>query len=289
MVTPGGDGVKVRSDLTVLRILLASTVIFSHAYRVYGLTEPSLLDHTLGRWALWGFFLLSGYLITSSWKAHPDPRRYAWRRIRRVAPGFAVAFIICVAIVAPLGGAVPPPKVVLDLLAIQPPDVPDVFQGMGVPELDPPMWSIRWELLCYILVPLLFGILKRPAVLLLAWPGMAVLSVIEKQDPGQAGLLLAFLTGAILTRWPAPRLPLPRTPDVSYGTYLYGWPIEKLLEWWGVTEPLVLFALALPLALGAGYLSHRFVEAPAMAWGQSRAAPGRPRGAAATGAGGDAA
>jgi peptidoglycan/LPS O-acetylase OafA/YrhL len=272
MVTASGDGVKVRSDLTVLRIALASTVIFSHAYRVYGLTEPGLLDHTLGRWALWGFFGLSGYLITASWKAQPDIRRFAWRRIRRVIPGFVVAFIICVAIVAPLGGGAPEPRVLLDLLSIQPPDVPSAFQGKPVNLLDPPMWSIRWELLCYLLTPLLFPLLNRRIALMLVWPGMVILSAIEPQDPGQGGLLLAFLTGGILTALPLPALPLPKLPDVSYGTYLYGWPIEKLLQWWGVTEPLILFALALPLAFVAGYLSHRFVERPAMTWRSRRAA-----------------
>jgi peptidoglycan/LPS O-acetylase OafA/YrhL len=284
MITQGGDIMKVRSDLTAPRILLASTVIFSHAYRVYGLTEPSLLAHTFGRWALWGFFLLSGYLITSSWKANPDPRRYAWRRIRRVIPGFAVAFLVCVAIVAPLGGAIPEPRVMLDLLSIAPPDVTGVFQGKPVNLLNPPMWSIRWELLCYLLTPLLFKPLNRPVVLALVWCGMAVLSVIEPQDPGQAGLLLAFLTGGVLSTRSMPALRLPRLPDVSYGTYLYGWPIQKLLQWWGVAEPLALFVLALPLALGAGYLSHRFIERPAMIWGLNR-----PTLAGAEGARGDAA
>jgi peptidoglycan/LPS O-acetylase OafA/YrhL len=272
MVTVSGDGVKVRSDLTVLRIALASTVIFSHAYRVYGLTEPGLLDHTLGRWALWGFFGLSGYLITASWKAQPDIRRFAKRRMARVIPGFVCAFIVCVAIVAPLGGGAPEPKVLLDLLTIQPPEVPSAFQGKPVNELDPPMWSIKWELLCYVLTPLLFPLLRRRVVLIPVWAGMVALSVFEKQDPGQGSLLLAFLSGGILTAWPTPALRLPRLPDVSYGTYLYGWPIEKLLQWWGVTEPLIIFALALPLAFVAGYLSHRYVERPAMTWRSRRSA-----------------
>ncbi len=57
---------------------------------------------------------------------------------------------------------------------------------------------------------------------------------------------------------------LPPIPDVSYGVFLYGWPVEKLVIWWGVTNPWAAFAVALPMTLAVGYLSHRFVEKPAM-------------------------
>jgi peptidoglycan/LPS O-acetylase OafA/YrhL len=160
---------------------------------------------------------------------------------------------------------------------MQPPDAPTAFDGKPVTQLDPPMWSIRWELLCYVLTPLLYPLLNNRIVLMLAWSGLLALSVLETQDPGEAGLLLAFLTGGMVSAWPLAALRLPRAPDISYGTYLYGWPIEKLLQWWGVADPLILFVLALPLAYGAGYLSHRFVERPAMTW-RARRAGGRREG-----------
>jgi peptidoglycan/LPS O-acetylase OafA/YrhL len=58
-----------------------------------------------------------------------------------------------------------------------------------------------------------------------------------------------------------------RLPDASYGTYLYGWPIQKLLllHLPGLT-PLQLFALALPLAWVAGTISWYLVERPALSF-----------------------
>jgi peptidoglycan/LPS O-acetylase OafA/YrhL len=56
-----------------------------------------------------------------------------------------------------------------------------------------------------------------------------------------------------------------RVPDISYGTYLYGWPIQKLLLWHIPTlSPWALFALCTPLALLAGTISWYLVEKPAL-------------------------
>jgi peptidoglycan/LPS O-acetylase OafA/YrhL len=56
-----------------------------------------------------------------------------------------------------------------------------------------------------------------------------------------------------------------RLPDVSYGTYLYGWPIQKLLIWYVPTiSPWTLFALSAAGALAAGTISWYLVEEPAL-------------------------
>jgi peptidoglycan/LPS O-acetylase OafA/YrhL len=51
--------------------------------------------------------------------------------------------------------------------------------------------------------------------------------------------------------------------DVSYGLYLYAWPVSNLLIYYGVTRsPWLLMALTLILAAICGYLSWRLVERP---------------------------
>lgn len=51
--------------------------------------------------------------------------------------------------------------------------------------------------------------------------------------------------------------------DVSYGVYLYGWPISgALLYFLGVNSPAMMIALSLPLAYIAGYVSWVLVERP---------------------------
>lgn len=54
-----------------------------------------------------------------------------------------------------------------------------------------------------------------------------------------------------------------RLSDVSYGIYLYGWPIQKVLDWYFPGAPLWgLVAATLVLACGFGYASWKLVEAP---------------------------
>jgi peptidoglycan/LPS O-acetylase OafA/YrhL len=51
--------------------------------------------------------------------------------------------------------------------------------------------------------------------------------------------------------------------DVSYGTYLYAWPITGALIYaFGIRSPTLLFSLALPLSLLAGWLSWHLIERP---------------------------
>ncbi|MEH7912070.1 hypothetical protein V7798_33650 [Rhizobium laguerreae] len=66
---------------------------------------------------------------------------------------------------------------------------------------------------------------------------------------------------------PIIRLPtLERLGDVSYGTYLYGWPAEQVVNhalgpsstWWAV------FALSLPTAWLLGWLSWHLLEKRAL-------------------------
>ena len=52
-------------------------------------------------------------------------------------------------------------------------------------------------------------------------------------------------------------------PDISYGTYLYGWPIQKLWLWyWPSLAPWALFPLTLLLCYPCGWLSWTYVEQP---------------------------
>ena len=55
------------------------------------------------------------------------------------------------------------------------------------------------------------------------------------------------------------------TGDLSYGVYLYGWPVQQLVRMVSPLDtPWVTVALCLPATLLCAWLSHRFVEAPAL-------------------------
>jgi peptidoglycan/LPS O-acetylase OafA/YrhL len=71
-----------------------------------------------------------------------------------------------------------------------------------------------------------------------------------------------------------PRLPeIPRRADFSYGTYLWGWPVQQTVVMLGhVKAPLVVFAISAPMALSIGVLSWFLVEKPALRWKDRRIA-----------------
>lgn len=55
-----------------------------------------------------------------------------------------------------------------------------------------------------------------------------------------------------------------RLGDYSYGMYVYAFPIQQGVAWFGVTSPLWNVAFALPLTLACAVLSWHLVEAPAL-------------------------
>jgi peptidoglycan/LPS O-acetylase OafA/YrhL len=51
--------------------------------------------------------------------------------------------------------------------------------------------------------------------------------------------------------------------DLSYGVYLYGWPIQNLIIWrWPHITPWLLLLFTIPLAVCCAYLSWHLVEHP---------------------------
>lgn len=55
-----------------------------------------------------------------------------------------------------------------------------------------------------------------------------------------------------------------RIGDLSYGTYIYAFPIQQMLAHFGTPSPLANMALAIPLTLGCAALSWHMVERPAL-------------------------
>lgn len=88
------------------------------------------------------------------------------------------------------------------------------------------------------------------------------------------GYLLQYLA---LLSLPTPQWLL-RWPDISYGTYLYGWPTEKLWLWYRPTDsPWIVFSACACICLGLGALSWHFVEKPMLRFRRGGTAP-LPRG-----------
>lgn len=145
-----------------LRLLLASLVVVSHSPQlVDGNDSREILvrlcgSRPLGHFAVDGFFLVSGYLITKSFQNSRSIGDYLTRRVVRIYPGFIVAFLASTLVVAPcVGGDLTQVSALASakkLVLLDSPAVPGTFTGLPSPILNGSMWTIPYEFRCYLLV-----------------------------------------------------------------------------------------------------------------------------------------
>lgn len=333
--------------LGFLRLVFASLVVVAHTPELIdGDRSREILTRlfgtiSFGDLAVNCFFLISGYLIVGSFVKQPEIWGYLTRRVARIYPGFLFVSLLCVFVVAPLGGGALPssPSAIIDMLKLmillQPPAASGAFAGTHWPLLNGSMWTIAYEFRCYLLV-ILFGCLglwRRPllvaalaAVLFMTylsaskafWDTLGINTV-----PGWwavVGRLSEtlrftgiFMTGSLFYLWRdrinytawktmiaaaglLASLFVPRFADVgtavfggyvvfavasfgarnilgrinnendiSYGVYLYAWPIEKLILWYvPATFPLAAGMSTLMLSFLCGWASWHLLEKPVM-------------------------
>ena len=176
------------NSFTFLRLALALTVVFGHAFPLGGFGSDPFYWWSGGRLpihelALKGFFILSGYLLTQSLALQPSLGRFAIRRCFRILPGYWLALVLTAMVVAPA------------LFAIVYPDRLTYWESLGLGDrsaigyltrnvllwsgqnwilplfLNNPiqgivngaLWTIFYEALCYVALGLAAaaGLLKR--------------------------------------------------------------------------------------------------------------------------------
>jgi peptidoglycan/LPS O-acetylase OafA/YrhL len=225
-----------------LRHSLALMVIVSHCTPVLrgdNTTEP-LMQLTNGRitfgtLAVYGFFLLSGHLITISWRRDPHILRYARRRAQRILPAWMAAIIFGTLLAAFFG---------------------QYAQNPLAGDRNAPLWTLGFEVVCYILIVLTRG---HGALIALLGAGFYL--------AGFHGVVpimfLAFGIGSMIPRFPPIAVPSIGV-DWSYGLYVYAFPIQQALAaTLGVQmHPLVLAVLTLAITLPLCALSWHYLEAP---------------------------
>jgi peptidoglycan/LPS O-acetylase OafA/YrhL len=104
------------------------------------------------------------------------------------------------------------------------------------------LWGLALAI-CVLAASLFSAALLRPGILL-------------------GGSYIVFALASMLGKSRAQRRSL---PDVSYGMYLYGWPVQKLLGWYiPHISPWLMFFLSLTISAVLGWLSWTFIERPAL-------------------------
>lgn len=179
------DRLPENNNFDLLRFIAAAMVIFYHSFAIAGQfsQEPFLgwlgmsykFYKTDNLGALWVhvFFVISGYLVTASYQR--KSQGYIVRRMKRILPGLIVCIAFCCFIVGSFFSPFPlttyfTSKEFYQYLAfvfVFP--IKNFFSIPGVFDHNPPhmipglnvsLWTIPWEMVCYILLPLLCDIRK---------------------------------------------------------------------------------------------------------------------------------
>ncbi|MET0862054.1 MAG: acyltransferase [Microbacterium sp.] len=157
-----------RNSLNLFRLILAAAVLFAHAFYITGNgTGPMLHGENLGGWAVAGFFVLSGFLITGSRFRHTTGE-FLVHRIARIYPAFLVVLIVTALIFAPiagllergeLGGFFTTPVTPLEYiwgnigLEVHSYSVSWTLQTVPYPGAwNGSLWTLYFEFFCYIIV-----------------------------------------------------------------------------------------------------------------------------------------
>ncbi|WP_302622497.1 acyltransferase family protein [Streptomyces griseus] len=168
------------NSLGLIRLTLASAVVVSHA-SVLGFGDTEFghdFSHgqtDLGKMSVYGFFVLSGILVTRSGK-RLSLGRFLWHRALRLLPGLWVCLAVTAFVVAPflywrqqggLDGFWGHERGPLDYMASNWAVAPRQNDVSGVvatagnsglahsPSIDAALWSLRYEVLCYVGVAVL--------------------------------------------------------------------------------------------------------------------------------------
>jgi peptidoglycan/LPS O-acetylase OafA/YrhL len=154
-----------RFDL--IRLALASAVFAYHAIVLSALAPMSGLERAWGQIAeiaIQGFFIVSGALVAGSLMRSQNLADYAGKRVRRLYPAYAVVILIPALISLLMGGSiggvaeyVGANLVFLNFLS---PDLPGLFEGNRFTEVNGALWTLKIEVLFYLILPIIGGLLR---------------------------------------------------------------------------------------------------------------------------------
>jgi peptidoglycan/LPS O-acetylase OafA/YrhL len=268
----GGALLDRDNGITAGRMVLALMVLASHSFSLTGFNEPLVVETgqvSLGLVAVYGFFGLSGYLLTRS-REHTPSLPFLWNRALRILPGYwvALAFGAVAATLAAwlvgqrLSSADAIGYVVSNLALI--PGVQTLPPAFGGADVNGSLWTLGIEAVCYLILAITpRRLLKGFAIGLV--PALMLVGTTRHSFEIQLGL--AFLAGSCAYQLRLPistqgtiatsclaaaayalhltplatlavafaalglaRLPIRIERDLSYGVYVLAFPIAGLLE-----------------------------------------------------------
>lgn len=285
------------NGITALRIFLAAAVVVFHAWPLGGFGPDPVEMLTSGQArnggsiAIMAFFGLSGYLLLHS-RQRSGPVAFAWRRALRIFPGYWISIIATAFIVGPwylafawfpgpgVGASVNaslwtlfPEIICYAVLAIVPTRalvvvVPGLVAGLVLVSMQILPMGFAGELVGMFLA---FGTGSMLALMRIrpsSRRAIALLLVLVAATAVGRWMVAMPFVIAYLAVWAGLRLPLHWNRDLSYGTYIYAFPIGlAVAAAGGARAGLVPFILAtLALTIPVALASWMLVERPALAF-----------------------
>lgn len=341
-----------RNSLNLIRLILATTVLFAHTYFIIGLppeSQPMLGNQHLGVWAVAGFFAVSGYLITAS-RQRTRFADFLLLRIGRIMPAFIVVLLVTAMIFGPIAQLVnhgtlsgylrtptsPFNYVFLNaFLEVRSYAIGDTLATVPYPDAwNGSLWTLYYEFLCYLFIGVLLiwqrarfkvwptAVAFAASVVLFAQIDLVLSFVDNNASFRLLAMLLPYFLGGALIRllmpyfglhwipgasslvlvvigiqfgpiwsaqllapllaygllWVSTVLPQPKwiaQNDISYGMYVYAFPVQQLLAVFGLSilNPIVFSFLALGVTAVLAIASWFWIEQPALR--RTRLATGR--------------
>jgi len=169
------------NNLNLIRAIAATAVLISHAYPIsLGLSvlQPleGLTGHSLGTLSVYVFFAISGFLIAMSFERTSTYTSFMAARVLRLFPGLIVSLFLVAFVLGPLVSSLsfgeyfshsgPYGFMVRNtfLYKLQF-TLPGVFTGQPAPAVEGSIWTLFYEVVCYMGVFALgvLGVLRRPS------------------------------------------------------------------------------------------------------------------------------
>jgi peptidoglycan/LPS O-acetylase OafA/YrhL len=292
-------------SLDVIRGFLSWTVVGVHVLWFAGYRGG--IPGTVGAYAVDGFIILSGFVITQLLVTKNEPYGvFIFRRFMRLFPAFATCLILAL-LVRPLTLGKVPEELLREMsesrlfwwhLGAHASLMHGVVPTAWLPETEfaflPPGWSISLEFQLYLVAPLVLWLVSRfgrKALIILVVISVAmflpqiasrlnaVWSAVGAFLPQRflfflIGMVLFYLflggIGKQVQYWRG----FVRLGEVSYSTYLVHWPVLACLN---ILVPhglptierfAALLGPAVPITLLCSFLLYRFVERPGIALGR---------------------
>lgn len=319
--------VKKDNCFDSLRYIFAFLLIIAHFCT---LTGQEHLWFVVGGMRVKAFFTITGFLVTYSFlRRNCQIRLYALKRIVRIVPAYVTCVLFCTAI-GWMVTALPTNEffssiqtlkyIIVNLLTLNwiEPELPQTFQSNVVPQMNGSLWSMKQEVIFYVLVPFLIMLMRRWGKYVIIFPIIFIGLIIYHYAVIQVQYFMYFFSGMFfllffdkVSQYLKITLPLViiaetmiyaiyvpflseffqsiepltfsaliiaisycckvlryprRLENITYGLYLYHFPVIQLLIHYGVKDYSIILCFFLTLVITSilASISWKIIEKPLM-------------------------